>query len=260
MKKVAIIIPYYKNDLSDYEKLSLEFLKKNLNKYDKFFVVPEKLKKINSFSNAVIERFPNEYFKSTDTYSRLLCQSFFYERFLNYEYILIYQLDALVLKDELKSWCGKNYDYIGAPLFNSRIGQLTSKNYYGGNGGLSLRKVSSAIRVIKNAELVASRSSNNIWMKRSWFIKALILGQTKDIWLNAPPTDYPFNEDGFWSFEASKYYKEFKVAPFKEALKFSFERMPEKCFKLNKKQLPFGCHAWFKYGYEFWKKYLPNFF
>jgi hypothetical protein len=31
----------------------------------------------------------------------------FYERFLDTKYILIYQLDAFVFKDELQEWCDK---------------------------------------------------------------------------------------------------------------------------------------------------------
>lgn len=258
MKKVAIVIPYYTNDLSEEEKLSLKHLNKYLGKYDKYFVVPESLKKVHNFKNANLEKFPNKYFTSTITYSKLLNQSFFYERFSRYEYILIYQLDALVLKDQLLYWCKKGYDYIGAPLFDSLIGRLSSNSQIGANGGLSLRKVSSAIKVIKIAESLATRSSSNIWLKRFWFLKSVLLGRSKDIWLNASPTDYPFNEDGFWSFEAYKYYKNFKIAPLKEALQFSFERFPEKCFDLNKKRLPFGTHAWNKNDPEFWKQHLAN--
>lgn len=256
MRKAAVLIPYYKNNLTAEERVSVKYLNKYLKKYDKFLVAPESLRKITNLKNAKVERFPSQYFLSTKTYSQLLSQSFFYERFINYEYILIYQLDALVLKDELRAWCDKGYDYIGAPLFNSRIGELTSDNPTGGNGGLSLRKVSTAIKVIKSAEISASRTAKNIWIRRFWFIQGLILGKNRRVWLNAPPADYPFNEDGFWSFEAKKYYKKFKVAPFKDAVRFAFERFPEKCFELNKKQLPFGCHAWSKYNPEFWKKYI----
>lgn len=258
MKKVAILIPYYKNNLTIDEKVSIEHLRKYLKRYDKFLIVPSNLKKVSANISAKIERFPSRFFLSTSTYSRLLNQSLFYERFTDYEYILIYQLDALVFKDELWEWCNKGYDYIGAPLFNSLIGKLTSKRDSGCNGGLSLRKVSSAIKVIKNAENRASRTSSSIWKRRVWFITSLISGNSRRIWLDAPPADYPFNEDGFWSFEAIKYDRSFRVAPFNVALKFAFEKFPERCFKLNKKQLPFGCHGWKKYSKQFWEQHISR--
>lgn len=40
----------------------------------------------------------------------------FYLRFRQWEYLLIYQLDAYVFQDELMDWCNKGYDYIGAPF------------------------------------------------------------------------------------------------------------------------------------------------
>ncbi len=44
----------------------------------------------------------------------------FYKQFLNYEYILIYQLDAFVFKDEL-NYCSQGIDYVGAPGCVQRI-------------------------------------------------------------------------------------------------------------------------------------------
>lgn len=168
-------------------------------------------------------------------------------------------MDALVFSDQLHKWCNQGYDYIGAPLFNSVIGHLSynkGENITGANGGFSLRKVTSFIKVINIAEKLASRTSNKLYIRRLWFIKAVLMNQSHKNWLNAPPKDYPFNEDGFWSFEAVKYYPRFRVAPFGVALRFSFERFPKRCFKLNNYQLPFGCHAWSKYNRNFWSQYI----
>ena len=183
----------------------------------------------------------------------------FYLPFVDYGYILIYQLDALVFSNQLNFWCDKGYDYIGAPFLNSKIGQLSYKPgnpISGGNGGFSLRKVSSFIKVINYAENLTTRSSNNLFISKLWFIMAVLTGNSHKIWLNSSPKDYPFNEDGFWSYEASKYMKSFRVAPFEISLRFSFEKDPRKLFKLNKEKLPFGCHAWARYDRKFWNQYL----
>ncbi len=65
--------------------------------------------------NYIIEYFNNEYFNGVSGYNKLMLSREFYLRFKNYEYILIYQLDAYVFRDELDYWCGQGYDYIGAP-------------------------------------------------------------------------------------------------------------------------------------------------
>lgn len=261
MKKVAIVIPFHKSSISKAEELSIKHLVKYLRQFDKFLVLPDSVKRV-SFKIPRVKKiinFPDEYFTSVPKYCEMLNTKMFYNKFTNYEYILIYQLDVLVFSNQLLEWCNKGYDFIGAPFFNSVIGKLSFKErspITGGNGGFSLRKVSSFLKVIDIAEKFAIRNSINPLIRKLWFLMAVITNQSHKIWLNAPPQDYPFNEDGFWSYEAPKYYLKFKVAPLKESLKFSFEKPPKKCFVLNNYQLPFGCHAWEKYDKEFWKPFL----
>ena len=59
--------------------------------------------------------FDDRFFRNPVTYSRLLTMAGFYECFKRYEYMLVAQLDAWVFSDRLDFWCGKGYDYIGAP-------------------------------------------------------------------------------------------------------------------------------------------------
>lgn len=260
MKKVAIVILFHKTTLSSSEQLSIKHLNKFLGYFDKFLILPRSLKKISfNIPNTKIIKFPDEYFTSVSKYCEMLNTKMFYRKFLNYEYILIYQLDVLVFSDRLNEWCTKGYDYIGAPLFNSLVGKFSHKSgnpNIGFNGGFSLRKISSFLKVINKAESIATRSSNNKFIRKLWFLLAILTNKSHKIWLNAKPRDYPFNEDGFWSYEAIKYNSDFRIAPFSEAIKFSFERFPEKCFKLNQNKLPFGCHAWEKHDRGFWKPYI----
>ena len=261
MKRVAIVIPYHKKTISKTEETSIKQLTKFLGSYDKFLVLPESIKKVSFKIPGVVKiiNFPNEYFTSVPKYCEMLNTKWFYDKFLNYEYILIYQLDVLVFSNQILEWCNKAYDFIGAPFFNPLIGKLSFKPGHpvsGGNGGFSLRKVSSFLKVIDLAEKLATRTSTNPIIRKLWFLTAVLTNRSHKIWLDAVPQIYPFNEDGFWSYEAPKYYNKFKVADFKEALKFSFEKEPRKCFELNNHQLPFGCHAWSKYDPEFWNKFI----
>lgn len=259
-KKVAIVIPTHKSQLNTDDLISLRHLEKYLSKYDKFLVIPEdtefkrfKLKDIKTI------KFAKKYFSSWRGYNELLLQKGFYEKFKDYEYILIYQLDVLVFSDQLLDWCKKGYDYVAAPWFRPIIGALSNKKGYpksGGNGGFSLRKVKSALEVLDIVDSEAKRQSNRNLTRKLWFIKALLSRKTHQKWLEAPADNYPFAEDGFWSIEAPKYLEGYKIPEFKEALKFAFERFPKKSFKLNKNQLPFGVHAWKKYDAKFWMPYI----
>jgi hypothetical protein len=275
MKTVAIVISAIYNPntlklkLNKEELLSLEHLKKHLNNYDKYFMVPDRtninkytLKKFRSVKlpkKFYFLKFPERYFGSPQKHSQLLLKKEFYSAFKEYRYILLYHTDALVFSDQLLEWCNSGYDYIAAPWFRPIIGPLSYKKGSSaivGNGGFSLRNVQKSLRILKRVEATSKRSSNNLWIRRFWFLWAVITGKSHKIWLDAPADNYPFNEDGFWSLEAPKYLETYKNAPYKEALKFAFERFPRRCFATNNRQLPFGCHAWHKYDKDFWLPYL----
>lgn len=259
-KRVAIVIPTHKSDLNSDDLISLRHLKKYLNFCDKFFVIPEKVepKKFKKTDFRFI-KFENKYFDSWRGYNELLLQKEFYEKFKDYEYILIYQLDVLVFSNKIHFWCKKGYDYIAPPWFYPVIGTLTHKSgspSSGGNGGFSLRKVSSALKVLDKVKSLSKRSSKNEPSRKFWFIMAVLTCKSHNVWLDAPADNYPFAEDGFWSLEAPKYLSGYKVAPFNESLSFGFERFPGKSFKLNNFKLPFGVHAWKKYDRKFWEPFL----
>ena len=96
-----------------------------------------------------------------------------------------------------------------------------------GNGGFSLRKVSTMIRITKKSRFLLP-----FW---------------KDKW----------NEDFFYAFLAKRLYTKFNTPPVSEALKFAFEENPKECYEINSEELPMGCHAWHKYDLDFWKKHIP---
>lgn len=121
------------------------------------------------------ESFSDEHFVSLRSYNKLVLIPSFYLRFRQYQYMLIYQLDAYVFKDELLYWANKGYDYIGAPWIpNVKVLQdersqrkllreyawymITGSEkrtkeeafrYQVGNGGFSLRKISKMVKVTR---------------------------------------------------------------------------------------------------------------
>ena len=74
------------------------------------------------------------------TYSNRLMSPELWERFKNWSHVLVYQCDALLLRKIPEVYF--TYDYIGAPWPKG-----TKHWKLGGNGGFSLRKVSSMIKV-----------------------------------------------------------------------------------------------------------------
>jgi hypothetical protein len=62
-----------------------------------------------------VEILIKDFLKMFLTYSQLLMSKEFYELFIEYDYIIIYQLDCFVFKDSLENWLYTGFDYIGAP-------------------------------------------------------------------------------------------------------------------------------------------------
>ena len=274
-KTVAIVVPMYKEILSSDEQISLRHLEHYLGGYDKYIIAPKKLNTIRNHSTFSIYPMDEKYFISKESYSRLLVSKSFYEAFSEYEYILIYQPDCLVFSDQLLEWCKKGNDYIGAPWYKTET--MKRANWAPdedsvGNGGLSLRKVESHLRVLRVYQSPLNIAKRKLIAYLSWFKYCLsripqetvdfltrkqkIPSIFKNAYIKKRIMDFQRNEDRFWSLEAKKYYPDFKVAPLDTAVSFSFEVGPRYCFEKNNQTLPFGCHAWAIYDREFWEPYL----
>ncbi|MCF2445782.1 hypothetical protein L0657_17610 [Dyadobacter sp. CY345] len=240
----AIVIPVYKSELTYSEKLSLWQCMKVLSKFPVIIVKPESLDlpEIKQEYPAIrFKSFDDLYFKGIDAYNELMISANFYKTFADFDYILIYQLDAYVFKDELIDWCRKGYDYIGAPSLHREefdtlssgekdtFANALSNNRFVLNGGLSLRKISSFLRYLK------------------------IYNTFYPAWLG--------NEDMLFSQEATRLIpmKLFlKLPTWQEALHFSFEKSPAATYEITNHQLPFACHAWERYDPEFWASFIPE--
>ena len=81
---------------------------------------------------------------SIKKYNKILRWKHFYDKFVNWEYMLLIQTDALIVRkiDEIYF----DYDYIGAPWSSLRPG---------GNGGFSLRKIDKFIDITKENNIIS---------------------------------------------------------------------------------------------------------
>ena len=258
---VAVVVPAYKTYLTPDEEISLRHLRHFLGGYDKYLVGPRSLD--FALSDFQIRRFKDKYFASVLDYNKLVLSPHFYKTFLDYKYILVYQLDALVFSDQLTQWCEKDFDYIGAPwLKRMDVAEEGFSNV--GNGGFSLRKVDSFLKVLSSPGIVVdpaaywdefcannSRLTQLVNLHKKYLKRLALFGGVK--WYSRHPHDM---EDIFWSNIAPRLYPDFRIATVDEALKFSFESAPRYCFEQNNYKLPFGCHSWEKYDRDFWEDYL----
>lgn len=241
-KKYKIVVPVYKSELDHNEKLVVDNLLKLYNISNLCIVGPISISYPIEFSTFEKVKFNDLYFNSINGYNKLMLSREFYERFSNYKYILIHQLDAYLFKDELNYWCEQNFDYIGAPWFRDErkiVKLFRSKKIKErgiifnkvGNGGLSLRKTKTFLDFISaHKNIINTNISHELYGI----------------------------EDVFWSIIAPQYYN-FKIPMIKKASRFSLDRKPKIGMELNNNELPYGCHGFEKKKTkDFWKKYIPK--
>ncbi|HAF61795.1 MAG TPA: hypothetical protein DCK95_05670 [Anaerolineaceae bacterium] len=264
---VAVVLPIYRNSFTNEESISLNHFNYFLNDYEVVVIKPISLNFFfDKISPSKVINFPDHYFRSVSDYSKLLLRREFYEAFVKYDYILIYQLDCLIFNDKLKHFCKLDYDYIGAPIFQrNRTKPIISRV---GNGGFSLRRVQTFLDVLSTQRYIYKPVSFskelftvNIpdlveWPIHKRLIKKIRILRAIRIGVEKYTKRYSLNEDLFWSDRAHLFYPDFKIASIEEGLRFSFDRHPRYCFEKNNQQLPFGCHAWAKWDRGFWEPYL----
>lgn len=158
-KAIALVVPIYKETLSEEDEERLLFSLRNWSE-DIVFFGPRGLS--TSYyqqiaPTATYEEFGSDNFQSVSSYSRFLRTSQLYDRLRKYTFILICQTDAILLKG-ISSWDVDKFrfDYLGAGWFpghriswhplKMRLGhgvfRKTRRLLRVGNGGLSLRRVS----------------------------------------------------------------------------------------------------------------------
>lgn len=261
MTNACVVIPIHSPNPSPYELISLQQCFKILSIYDIKLVAPVGLV-LDNYQKVIpaceVIFIDPQWQSSLIGYNRLKMSKFFYSLFAAYEYMLTYELDAFIFRDEIQDWCAKGYDYIGAPWFEgyNTVGP-NSKLLGVGNSGFSLRRISSVVRAL---ESIYYRNPKEYETGRKNRLKAYF--KTPYRWIQNKFGENPtvqtsgLYEDRFYSEIVPEHLPYFKVAPVEEALQFSFEVSPERLFVLNNMQLPTGCHAWWRYNLAFWQPFI----
>lgn len=277
-KEICVVVPIYKAAIDSDEAKSLTQALKIFSNYSIIFSHPKSLDLTNflraceGFKNCSFMSFDDKNFIGVRSYSNLLCQREFYEKFSQFRFMLIYQLDAYAFADELQHWCEKGFDYIGAPWFKNfdQSGKETEFLPYAGNGGFSLRNVQKILQVMDRdlsfAEFLKFRKILRKYRTKSYkkilsplqLFLSFFLGKRKFhqvVEIYSRLYSIPF-EDYFFAQILREIFPDFRSATYQEAIAFSFEVQPEKLFELNGNKLPFGCHAWQKYSPKFFEKFI----
>lgn len=240
MRSCIVLIPIYKPEWSAEEHLSISHSLANLQGQLVCWLCPEGLDVSPyqaTFGVQQVVRFPAPFFTSIENYSRLLLSPAFYDVFKSYEFMLICQPDAIVLKPELPRWLAlshNQFDYIGAPWPNGwefrtadfmpeQFPQGTSLRAFVGNGGLSLRRIQGILALLDEF--------NDFRLK--WYERGL-------------------PEDLFLSFAGANSMA-FRVPNPRLASLFAQELEPAYLARLNNQELPFGIHGWPIVNREYWE-------
>jgi hypothetical protein len=246
MTSLVIVTPTHTDSISSLEEQRLK-LSLSLNEgVSHMFVVPDSLR-INElskkFPNSTFHKFSDDFFTSKYKYNSLLLNSNFYEKFLDFDYILLCQFDSIIIRN-VKSILKFNFIYLGAswnPSFYIRefFGHIYTNRTYlpfgklhelqSGNGGLSLRNPNQINQILKSAH------------KSLFFQK--IIGESRNI-----------NEDILTVF----ILKKFGIPPIEKniANKFFIETALRSEYKLNE---VYGFHQLHRYDRDLESTLLNSF-
>jgi hypothetical protein len=262
----CVIVPLYKQTLSDDEALSLLNTVHHCPDYSIRLLHPPHCQRLVDqliawFDHPSLQGhcLPERHFDGIAAYNRLLLSSDFYGLFQAFEWILIVQLDALLLGGDLAGFLDQPYAYWGAPFFLGLDRPIRPLRLLGGgNGGFSLRRVRLCQSILARRHWLypaIRRFEHESLPGQPWRATVRALRQLLSFGgCGAVP---PMLEDLFWSFIAPKLDADFQVAPAEKAMYFALETESGYLASLMN-AYPFGCHAWRRHSPLFWQQYFAQ--
>lgn len=264
-ENIVIVIPYYKNSINDFEKKSWKSLIKFYPNIPKIGVMPKGVSfPIKHPSIIKTEYLDPSYFKSVHATNKYYLNKQFYKRFIVYEYMLLFELDCLIVKDNLSYWLNKNYSYIGAPTVKKSLLHFSNraprKLKYFCNGGFSLRKISHFINVLESDKFYFL--NNYTWRELKRFKRIL---DFSNLYFKSKKSKNPsqffarffyLNEDVFWSYFAKLFDKNFKCpspSNLQYMANFAIDTGPEFVRTQINEKHPFAYHKLFAYNLKLWQ-------
>lgn len=233
---VVVLVPIYQAQLDLLEQYSLDRSLAQLQGREVRLIAPEGLPLDyyhSRYPQLPVDTFASPAFESISEYSRMLLSDAFYARYAEWEFMLILQTDAVLLKDDLDYWCAQPFDYVGAPWpkpfelfvntgrFEGSAGRHVRATV--GNGGLSLRRIAKCRALLKE-----------------FAVEIMVFKHTGS------------SEDLFFAVMGNL-SNDFVLPNEVTASRFSMEGWPAYYQQINGGHLPMGAHAWMKNEMEFWR-------
>ncbi|GAB3182076.1 DUF5672 family protein [Telluribacter humicola] len=114
---VTVVVPVYNSRLTPFEEKMLEQCTATLVGFPILFISEDNLDLSGlkeKYPDCTQYTFDSKYFESRSALSRLLLTEDFYERFDWSEFILLFECNSYVYRNELRYWCHQGYDLIQA--------------------------------------------------------------------------------------------------------------------------------------------------
>lgn len=260
---VAVVVPMVTPRPTADEALSLALLRRHLDWFDRWLLVPAGLDLRFPHEDFRVLRVPDACMAGIAAYNRLMLCSWLYRIFAGYRFMLIHQLDCLLFRAGLEDWCRRDWSYVGAPWYARGPAALPVAV---GNGGLSLRRTDHAIAVLESDRVMPLP---RLAQQRRHFARTVHLRSLAGRLLRAVrgPADRPLvqryldgfdrPEDEFWAYHAPFFLPDYRLPDPADALSFAIEALPRAAVGRLDGRLPFGCHAWSRMDRAFWLGQLP---
>jgi hypothetical protein len=257
LEKVVVLIFTHKARPDLFEKIAFQQCVKVLASHPIVMVCPRGMD-VSLYRQMArhieIDEIDAKWFRNLQSYNLLKIHPWLYRRYSNYEFLLTYELDAFVFRDELLEWCEAGWDYIGAPWFEHDGHWNYSTRFRGvGNSGFSLRRINSILRVSYTLRYQKPmREVVLMWRQGILNTKGLLGMLTFQNNFFFLLNRFHGHEDVFWGQLVPARFPWFRVPSCEKASEFAFEAMPEFLYVKNSQILPFGCHKWAETHRNFW--------
>jgi hypothetical protein len=238
---VVVLVPIYLRKLELLEQYALDKSLRNLQGRNVRLIAPASLPLDyyrERYPKLPVDTFASPAFESIPEYSRMLLNETFYNRYSSFEFMLIMQTDAILLKDDLDFWCAQPFDYVGAPWPKPFELVVNTGRFEGndrrhvratvGNGGLSLRRIAKCKALLHEFTVETTIFQNT--------------GSSEDLFFATMGT---LSNDFVLPNEVT-------------ASRFSMEGCPAYYQRINGGHLPMGAHAWHKNEPAFWRQAIPE--
>lgn len=272
---VAIVVPIISPTIIGDELTSLQQCLEVLRERDIYYLCSDTLdtsfyESLNTEYNVPFRKktFEAKCFDGVKAYNQLCFSPELYKAFEEYEYMLIYQLDAYIFEDKLYYWCSQGYDYVGGPWLCPWSNEVENLDHWEvGNGGFSLRRVDAFIEFLTKKTALEKPLKgygrfcfeNRYRMKRKPYLRLWFLFRAISGYHNTLSYYIRHQSQEDKAYAQCQYNGLLRIPTARKALEFSFDMRPQTCYKLTGNTLPMGCHMWYKYDNErFWYPIIRN--